>query len=181
MQHILLIGPGKAFANCKAGKARALFSEVKMEMHFLFSTGVRGSLASRQFPLKIASVCLVPFLSQIQFPSWLSRTEISLLNSSTAHSCTSTFMCITVVYVSLSCWCFHKVFTLGPCYILQTKQIRKGSLCHTISVLQRNYHSGCLASRNEIKKVGYFAQSWNINTIEDRCASLALCLKWVID
>ena len=79
-----------SFCYLKAGKVRALLSEVKMEM--LIS---RLPLGETLWPpgssLKIASVCLAPLLSQIQSPSWLPGTEISLLYSRAIHLCTSYF------------------------------------------------------------------------------------------
>lgn len=114
LRHVFTNTRRFSFYCLQDGKVRAPHSKVKMEMLIFFFSLLGVTLWPPGSSFKnSASACLVPLLSQIQFPSWLSGTEISLLYSRAVHLCERCFYISHYGICQVSCWCFHKVFTLG--------------------------------------------------------------------
>lgn len=90
----------KVNSSSLSGKVKMTHKAGKMEMPILcfLPSGLQAVL------LKIASVCLVPLLSQIQFPSWLRWTEIGLLHSRTVHLHSGCFYISHCGVSQFHCW-----------------------------------------------------------------------------
>ena len=93
LQSILLILIGSAFPLYRPAKSEFHTQKWRWTCWFFFffspwekPSGLQAVL------LKIASVCLMSLLSQIESPYWLPRTEISLLLSRAVHLCTSFYI-----------------------------------------------------------------------------------------
>jgi hypothetical protein len=84
----------------------------RWKCHIFLPSGV--TLLPLGSSFKNSSVCLVPLLSQIQFPFWLAKTEISFLYSRAVHPGLSFFYISHAGVCQFELYRFHKVFIWVP-------------------------------------------------------------------